>query len=1394
VLQVASMVLTLIFACELVIKLLGMGLYEYFSDNFNTFDAFVTLTSLVELAVIPPSFNFSDAPASLIYEGDMVVSGGAGISVLRLCRLFRLLKLVTKFDSLREIAATVIAMVPAVGNFCLLIIIFLVIMALFGSQIIANRLRFDSYGYPINYWDNLEPAHPELPNPAWLNASSTPTNFDDFVGSFFAVFQIMSGEDWNVVFYDAMRGEGLFGGFFVLFSLLLGSLLLLNTFVAVMLDEFEQARKRFELLNKASTKVRLTKVRESMSNKVTRRPSSYYDGLLKAEEEGTEDTGEKLAGGMDLGEGLFTFEVMLPRKDAGETTSRFERRANASSFRYQGCGFDLALSHLAEAEQFHGRLVVTELNPRSDAAAGGLREGDRLWHVDGDDIRVNSEDEKLAVLERIAETAYPVRLLVVRDEHAHKKAGVSVGVLVHGHSHPQMDLSEYEETSAGRHLTAANAEPVSLLQVENELNATVDLNAEYEETEVARKKGVNIMRSLSSRLRSKNPENTEEDVEGRSRPSTPKADSNNDGSTEEFDFALDMLSAGRPADDDEEDEEDDGREPGEEPWRGKEEWRNRFLEIVVNQRFKAFIFGLIILSSLCLTWDNPLNNPDNTLFKVMKVVDIIFTTLFIIEMTLKVLALGMVCGKRAYIRDPWNQLDFVVVCISVVLLFSESGPLKSLRALRCLRALRALRLLSRFPEMKAMVNALFLSLPNVGYVCMFIAMIFLLFAILFINFLKGTFYACQGPVYTGLTMLQQELIDHPKLFADLTPDEQAWAAPGTQWSGAGYPGKTSHAVCDWLGAEWYETIPENFNNIATAMLTLFEICTTEGWVLVMRSSMDSTGIDMQPIRNASRSMCVLYFVFMMVCAIFMINLFVGVLVDNFVKLREEGGGQSVLLTDAQHAYLELQRYFLLVTKGTGVDDGELNAMANPQVERKGQLTWELSANMGKYKKYADNFIYCCIVTNVLLLASEHLGQDAAFSNFLEVANFIFAVVFTLEAIIKIKGITFFGYMEDHWNKYDFFLVVACDAGLVVAFCGAGVNLSPIFQMLRVFRVARIMRVIRTMPGLKALLKTIGLMIPYLGNIGALMFIVFFIYAVMGMQLFAKIAIDGKDNLDHRANFQSFAQALVTLWRCATGEFWSGIMHDLAADSDGCVTDPKFDPAMCGFQGRGNAGQQECVPLNGCGSTVSYAYFCSFCLIVTFVFVNLFITTILETFDKSTEDIEREDRMLRKLEKDKDSSGFNRHQTTHFCKEWNKTWKRYATALAEETNIRIEDVPREEMGGEFFFDFMCAMKPPMGLAARRGSVGTYGEQITDEEIWKRLELISVFPKQIVRRTRSRGKSLNTGGAAGDGGEKEDDGNANRRMSISFRNATSTTPPMPPLDMLIYHFDDAVTVRA
>lgn len=89
--------------------------------------------------------------------------------------------------------------------------------------------------------------------------------------------------------------------------------------------------------------------------------------------------------------------------------------------------------------------------------------------------------------------------------------------------------------------------------------------------------------------------------------------------------------------------------------------------------------------------------------------------------------------------------------------------------------------------------------------------------------------------------------------------------------------------------------------------------------------------------------------------------------------------------------------------------------------------------------------------------------------------------------------------------------------------------------------------------------------------------------------------------------------MLTLLRCATGEFWNGLMYDLAISHESCIQELEFDPNMCGF-----SNQPTCATLNGCGSVLAYPYFVLFTLIITFVTIELFTAVIMDGFEDSSE--------------------------------------------------------------------------------------------------------------------------------------------------------------------------------
>lgn len=112
---------------------------------------------------------------------------------------------------------------------------------------------------------------------------------------------------------------------------------------------------------------------------------------------------------------------------------------------------------------------------------------------------------------------------------------------------------------------------------------------------------------------------------------------------------------------------------------------------------------LIIASSITIAIDNPLNDPNSSLSRILFVIDSIFTFLFLLEAVLKIIATGFIkssIDRKPYLCNGWNILDFIVVIASLIdFSMGVSGistsTLKALKALRTIRALRPLRVISR---------------------------------------------------------------------------------------------------------------------------------------------------------------------------------------------------------------------------------------------------------------------------------------------------------------------------------------------------------------------------------------------------------------------------------------------------------------------------------------------------------------------------------------------------------------------------------------------------------------------------------------------------------------------------------------------------------------------------
>jgi len=203
-LNVANTFFTIIFTFEVVLKLIGLGVSGYSADKFNLFDATIVIVSIAEM--------FLDSS-----------EGGGAFSALRAFRLFRIFKIFRAGD-LRTLLDSIAFTVLTIKDYTILLCLFIYVFALLGMSFFAGKVKFDEDGAY-----DLEGEPPRI-------------NFDNLKWSALTVFEIMIGENWNGVMYDHMRTVGAASCIYFISLVILGSIIMLNLFLAILLGNFDRAR------------------------------------------------------------------------------------------------------------------------------------------------------------------------------------------------------------------------------------------------------------------------------------------------------------------------------------------------------------------------------------------------------------------------------------------------------------------------------------------------------------------------------------------------------------------------------------------------------------------------------------------------------------------------------------------------------------------------------------------------------------------------------------------------------------------------------------------------------------------------------------------------------------------------------------------------------------------------------------------------------------------------------------------------------------------------------------------------------------------------------------------------------------------------------------------------
>uniref|UniRef100_A0A9J7WVL0 Sodium channel protein n=1 Tax=Cyprinus carpio carpio TaxID=630221 RepID=A0A9J7WVL0_CYPCA len=580
--------------------------------------------------------------------------------------------------------------------------------------------------------------------------------------------------------------------------------------------------------------------------------------------------------------------------------------------------------------------------------------------------------------------------------------------------------------------------------------------------------------------------------------------------------------------------------------------------IVEHNWFETLIIFMILLSSGALAFEDVYIEQRKTIQIILEYADRVFTYIFILEMLLKWVAYGFV----KYFTNAWCWLDFFIVDVSIVSLianalgYSDLGPIKSLRTLRALRPLRAL---SRFEGMRVVVNALVGAIPSIMNVLLVCLIFWLIFSIMGVNLFAGKYYYCFNE--TSEENFKIDVVNNrTECFALIN--------------------------ANYTEVRW-KNVKINFDNVGAGYLALLQVA---GWTSCIESlfAYCCFQVEDQPIYEDNIYMYIYFVIFIIFGSFFTLNLFIGVIIDNFNQQKKKIS-QDIFMTEEQKKYYNAMKK-LGSKKPQKPIPRPLNKIQGMVFDFVTQQAFDIS-------------IMILICLNMVTMMVETDDQSEETENILYRINFIFIVAFTGEFVLKLFALRHY-YFINGWNIFDCVVVILSIVGMFLADLIEKYFVSPtLFRVIRLARIGRILRLIKGAKGIRTLLFALMMSLPALFNIGLLLFLVMFIFSIFGMSNFAYVKREV--GIDDMYNFETFGNSMICLFMITTSAGWDGLLAPILNYPPDCNPE-KENP---GTTVKGDCGNP----------SVGIFFFVMYIIVSFLIVVNMYIAIILENFSVATEE-------------------------------------------------------------------------------------------------------------------------------------------------------------------------------
>uniref|UniRef100_A0A8B9CFW6 Voltage-dependent T-type calcium channel subunit alpha n=1 Tax=Anser brachyrhynchus TaxID=132585 RepID=A0A8B9CFW6_9AVES len=1093
------------------------------------FTSLFALEMLLKVLVYGPfgyiknPYNIFDGIIVVISVWEIVGQQGGGLSVLRTFRLMRVLKLVRFMPALQRQLVVLMKTMDNVATFCMLLMLFIFIFSILGMHLFGCKFASERDG------DTLPDRK----------------NFDSLLWAIVTVFQILTQEDWNKVLYNGMASTSSWAALYFIALMTFGNYVLFNLLVAILVEGFQTE----EISKREDASGQLSCIQLPVDPAAGDASKSDSEGDLfprsLEEEAGLKKNLSNPACEYDHPELkksltppliIHTAATPMPMPKSavfGEAAQGYESR------RASGVSVDPAAYELKSPPSARS-------SPHSPWSAGSSWTSRRSsWNSIG----------RAPSLKRRGQSGERRSLLSGEGKESSEDG----------------ESSDEERSSRAGSFNGSLPRRMESL----ETKGSFDLQDTLQVPSLYRTSSMHSSRTSASE---------HQDCNGKTSPGLlvhqlhlddPRQDcddGDDEGNMSKRDRVKAWIRARLPA-----------------CCRERDSWsiyifapHSRFRlmcnKIITHKMFDHIVLVIIFLNCITIAMERPKIEPHSAERIFLTLSNYIFTVIFLTEMTVKVVALGLCFGEKAYLKSSWNVLDGVLVLISVidilVSMVSDSGTkiLGMLRVLRLLRTLRPLRVISRAQGLKLVVETLMSSLKPIGNIVVICCAFFIIFGILGVQLFKGKFFVCQGEDTRNITNKSD----------------------------------CAEASYKWVRHKY------NFDNLGQALMSLFVLASKDGWVDIMYDGLDAVGVDQQPVMNYNPWMLLYFISFLLIVAFFVLNMFVGVVVENFHKCRQHQEEEEAKRREEKRLRrLEKKRRNLML------DDVLMESTASAVQEAQCKpyysdySRFRLLIHQMCTSHYLDLFITGVIGLNVITMAMEHYQQPKVLDEALKICNYIFTVIFVLESVFKLIAFGFRRFFQDRWNQLDLAIVLLSIMGITLEEIevNASLPINPtIIRIMRVLRIARVLKLLKMAVGMRALLDTVMQALPQVGNLGLLFMLLFFIFAALGVELFGDLECDDThpcEGLGRHATFRNFGMAFLTLFRVSTGDNWNGIMKDTLRDCD-----------------------QESTCYN---TVISPIYFVSFVLTAQFVLVNVVIAVLMKHLEESNKEAKEEAELEAELE-------------------------------------------------------------------------------------------------------------------------------------------------------------------